>query len=79
MSRQLRRAVDHTDSPGHTETVFGHVMRANLNGRLYLHPHSPYKRSALRELHRAGLVERVPRSAASLGGWFARVPWGTLL
>jgi hypothetical protein len=79
MSRHLRHAVDHTDSPGHTENAFGDVMRANLNGRLYLHPRDPTKRNALRDLQRAGLVERVPRTAASLGGWFARVPWSPLL
>lgn len=72
MSQQIRHGDPHTDALSRLETTLGEVRQANLCGRLYLHPRSRRKRKALRQLRKAGLAERVPKIATSLGGWFAR-------
>jgi hypothetical protein len=72
MSRQIRHDEPQCNTPDPVETTLGEVRRANLNGRLYPHPRNTSKRRALRVLRSAGLVERVPASWSSLGGWFAR-------
>jgi hypothetical protein len=55
-----------------TESTLFAVRRANLHGRLYLHPGCGALRKALRRLRRAGLAERVRTRGGMLGGWFAR-------
>jgi hypothetical protein len=51
--------------------VLGDVRRAHLQGRLYFAPplEDVARNQALASLASAGLVEPVPATAASLGGW----------
>jgi hypothetical protein len=56
------------------ETVLCEVRRAHLYGHLYPHPSSAGRRRALERLEADGIAERVPPTAASIGGWWAPAP-----
>lgn len=72
MSRQIRHDCGCLDTPDPLETTLGEVRKSNLYGSLYPHPPSQSKRTVLQLLRMIGLVEWVPPTAYSLGGWFAR-------
>lgn len=57
--------------PATRRSVLGEIRRAHINGRLYPDPprEDVARNDALDELAGEGLIEPVPATATSLGGW----------